>query len=30
MGQATMKEVMPVIEPQMNALLAQAKAAARL
>jgi len=29
MGQATMKEVAAVIEPQMNALLAQAKAAAR-
>jgi multiple sugar transport system substrate-binding protein len=29
MGQATMKEVMPVIEPQMNNLLAEAKASAR-
>jgi multiple sugar transport system substrate-binding protein len=29
MGQATMKEVMPVIEPQMNNLLAEAKAAAK-
>jgi ABC-type glycerol-3-phosphate transport system substrate-binding protein len=28
-GEATMKEVMPVIEPQMNALLAEAKASAR-
>ncbi len=29
MGQATMKEVAPVIEPQMNNLLAEAKASAR-
>jgi multiple sugar transport system substrate-binding protein len=29
MGQATMKEVMPIIEPQMNNLLAEAKASTR-